>query len=112
MRCYSDELVERDEFSTNYILRIPRLTCVEQYVTDERPDNGEIGKSGTPLQPPGDVDLPSLPAAGSFDEVAVSPNGWILNTRNWRQVLDRPIYSVQDEWSYQTATEYVNVTPA
>ena len=112
MRSYADEIAERDQFSTNYILRIPRLTVTEQYVTDERPDNTEIGKSGQPLQPPGDVDLPSRPNTSAFDEVAVSPNGWILNTRTWRQVLDKPIYSVLDEWAYQTATEYVNIPPA
>jgi hypothetical protein len=111
MRCYADEITERDQFSTNYILRIPRLTVSEQYVTDERPDNSEIGKSGTPLQPPGDVSLPPRPNTSAFDEVAVSPNGWILNTRSWRQVLDKPLYSVLDEWAYQTATEYVNIPP-
>jgi hypothetical protein len=112
MRCYADEIVERDEFAKNYILRIPRLTVVEKYVTKDTPINTEIGQSGQPIQAPQQVQLPSLPDAGVFDEITVNPNGWILNTRNWSQVLDKPIYAVTDEWTYQTPTEYVNVTPA
>jgi len=119
MRSYSNEIVEREYWDDNYILRIPGLTVIEKYVTKDTPDNSAVGDTGSPMQPPGVVNLPTNPSASNsetsgtaFTERDVNPSGWILNTRNWKQVLDNPLYAVQDEWIYQTSSEYVNVTPA
>jgi len=108
MRCYADEIAERNQAGSNYILAIPRLTVTEEYVTEDYPDNSEIGKEGDPLQPPSEVSLPPLPNSSAFDKIPVAPNGWILNTRSWIQVLDKPLFHVTDEWQYRIPYEYVN----
>lgn len=109
MRCYADKITERTQEGQNYILTIPRLTLTEEYVTEDNPDNTEIGKQGIPLQPPTEVTLPPLPSALAFDTIPVLPQGWILNTRSWQQLLDNPLYHVTDEWQYQIPNEYVNI---
>jgi hypothetical protein len=110
MRCYSDQIAERNQAGENYILSVPRLTVVEEYVTSDAPDNTQIGKSGRPLEPPTEVTLPALPDPLAFDTISVSPNGWILKTRSWNQVLDNPMYAIVDEWEFQMPEEYVNIT--
>lgn len=105
VRTYTDQV--QDVFAiTIYRTRTPRLTTTEKYVTAERPDNTEIGKEGRPLNPPSEVELLDSGWPWAAIKNNVEPNGWILNTRSWTQVLDKDLYTISDEWIYQIPQQW------
>ena len=90
-------------------VRIPRLTVTETYVSSSRPRNSDIGKTGSPLNPPSEIEVPSVPNPLILKEADAEPDGWILITRSWKQVLSEDIYSVTDEWEYQPPKTIITV---
>lgn len=104
VRSYSDS-VQKSLEDTVYTVSTPRLTATEEYLTDIQPSNDEIGKQGGPLSSPSTTALIEQDYPLAFVKKAQEPNGWILNTRNWIQVLDKDIYKITDEWIYQIPEE-------
>ena len=105
VRTYTETNEERVA-QTVYKNRVPRLTCNEKYVTSEVPDNRELGVKGRPFNPPNEIQLIENDWPWSFFFYKYEPNGWILLTRNWTQVLDKNLFTIEDEWEYQPPTEW------
>ena len=105
VRTYTDSTQGSFGF-TIYKIFVPRLTCNEKYVTSEVPDNKDLGVKGRPFNPPNEIDFIENDYPWPNFPVYYEPNGWILVTRNWTQVLDKNLYTIEDEWEYQPPEKY------
>lgn len=91
---------------TIYKIFVPRLTCNEKYVTSRAPDNKDLGVKGRPFNAPNEIDFIENDYPWPNFRVYYEPNGWILINRNWTQVLDKNLYTIEDEWEYQPPEKY------